>query len=49
MGAIQRLTAAQWLAIGPFYGFDWTHTTDIRIMRNDYAVLLGLPKFHAGY
>jgi hypothetical protein len=44
MGAIQGLTVAQWVAIGPFYGMDWTMTTDIRVIRNDYAVLLGLPK-----
>jgi hypothetical protein len=49
MGAIHNLTAAQWLAIAPFYGFDWTPGTDIRTMRNDYAILLGLPKFHPGF
>jgi hypothetical protein len=49
MGAIRTYTVAQWVAIGPFYGMDWTMTTDIRVMRNDYAVLLGLPKLHPGY
>jgi hypothetical protein len=49
MGAIRAMTVAEWVAIGPFYGFDWTHATDIRTMRNDYAILLGLPKLHQGF
>jgi hypothetical protein len=47
--SFRSYTAADWLSFGGFYGFDWGPTTDVRRMKNDYLVMLGLPKAHNSF
>ncbi|KAA8913112.1 hypothetical protein FN846DRAFT_886797 [Sphaerosporella brunnea] len=39
----------RWTPWGSFYGFDWGANTPIQKIRNDYLVMLGLPRPHRGY
>jgi hypothetical protein len=49
VSAFASYTHADWLSFGAFYGFNWGPQTPIRTMKNDYLVLLGLPKAHIGF